>query len=113
MASALVLALLSRDCAAALWECAWPAHPNKGACCTHELFVVWMCQLAQSTSNISVLVHGERQYTWIPTKYALQSLDRRNGFVPHLKRAQSEFCKFVVECLLVCDCWCCWSCCCG
>jgi hypothetical protein len=104
MALVLGLVLLSCDCVAALWECAWPAHPNKGACCRHELFVVWVCQLAQSNSNISLLVHGERQFTWIPTKHALQSVDRRKGFVPHLKRAQSEFCKFVVECFLVCDC---------
>jgi hypothetical protein len=87
------------DMRAVLWETAWPAHPNKGAFTQHELFVVWACDIAMQDRNISILVHGERQFTWIPTRLAIEkSSERRKGFIDHDKRAQSEFCKFVVEC---------------
>jgi hypothetical protein len=91
--------LIAADtCAAALWETAWPAHPNKGACTQHELFVVWACEKSERSQKINVMVHGDRQYTWIPAKRVLESTDRRKGCVSHLHRPQSEFCKFVVEC---------------
>ena len=85
---------------AALWETAWPAHPNKGACTTHELFVVWACERSERSHKINVMVHGDQQYSWIPAKRGCTMLesDRRKGCVSHLLRPQSEFCKFVVEC---------------
>jgi hypothetical protein len=83
---------------AALWETAWPAHPNKGAYSKHELFVVWVCQMAMKGSDISVMVHGERQYTWLPIASAPRTLDRRKGYLNCTQRPQSEFCKFVVDC---------------
>jgi hypothetical protein len=49
-------------------------------------------------SKISLLVHGDRQYTWIPTTHVADSSDSRKGFLNYRQRAQSEFCKFVVEC---------------
>jgi hypothetical protein len=84
---------------AALWETAWPAHPNKGPYTQHELFVVWWCVVAKRDAKISLIVHGDRQYTWIPTKSMAVPRDDRNGCVSFGQRAQSEFCKFVVECL--------------
>ncbi len=83
---------------AALWETAWPAHPNRGACTKHELFVVWACPMGMRGSDVSLMVHGERQYTWIPTARMLKTLDRRNGCLICTQRPQSEFCKFVVDC---------------
>ncbi len=83
---------------AALWETTWPAHANKGPYCKHELYTVWVCVVAKKGCDIGVMVHGEQQYTWIPTKGALMSSDRRRGHLNHVQRPQSEFCKFVVEC---------------
>ncbi len=87
------------SCIAALWETAWPAHPNKGAYTQHELFVVWVCEVAHVASKISLLVHGDRQYTWIPTRYVADPTDNRKGCLKYRQRAQSEFCKFIVECI--------------
>jgi hypothetical protein len=82
----------------ALWETTWPAHANKGPYCKHELYTVWVCVVAKKSCDISVMVHGEQQYTWIPTKGSLMSSDRRRGHLNHVQRPQSEFCKFVVDC---------------
>ncbi len=61
--------------------------------------MVWVCDVAKIGSKISLLVHGDRQYTWIPTNYITDSTDNRRGCLNFRQRAQSEFCKFVVECL--------------
>jgi hypothetical protein len=92
--------IASDACAAALWETAWPAHPNKGACTKHELFVVYVCERSERSQKISVMVHGEHTFTWIPAKRAHEKMlpDRRKGWVSHESRPQSEFCKFVLEC---------------
>ncbi len=61
--------------------------------------MVWCCAVAKRDAKISLIVHGDRKYTWIPTKTMADPRDHRNGCVSFRQRAQSEFCKFVVECL--------------
>ena len=84
--------IASDACAAALWETAWPAHPNKGACTQHELFVVWACEKSERSQKINVMVHGDRQYTWIPAKRVLESTDTLQRAVLLPERCRSLLC---------------------